>query len=148
MNRELNITIRQPKKNELEKIYRLGCSIKEFAVSDYVRYYRRQEIEDFMGKNKDNIFLVAVHKDQIIGSLFAKIISSRWCMMDTICVKENYQRRGIGDQLLEKLYAILKKKNIHYVQAIVEKKNSPASNYYKKMEFEEGREFIWVEKFI
>jgi ribosomal protein S18 acetylase RimI-like enzyme len=148
MNRELNITIRKPKKIELEKIYRLGCSMKEFTVSEWVRYYRREEIREFMGKNKDNIFLVAVYNDQIIGSLFAKIISRRWCMLDTICVKENYQRKGTGKQLLEKLYSVLKKKNIHYVQAIVEQKNSKARNHYQKMGFEEGNEFVWVEKFI
>jgi ribosomal protein S18 acetylase RimI-like enzyme len=148
MKQNLKIIIRNPKKNELEKIYRLGCSLKEFTVSDEVRYYRREEVKEFVGKNKDNIFLVAVMGDQIIGSLFAKIISRHWCMMDSICVKENYQRKGIGNQLLEKLYAVLKKKNIHYVQAIVEQKNSKARNYYKKMGFEEGREFVWVEKFI
>jgi ribosomal protein S18 acetylase RimI-like enzyme len=142
------IIIRNPKKTELEKIYRLGCSMKEFAVSDYVRYYRREEIREFMGNNKDNIFLVAAYKDQIVGSLFAKIISRRWCMMDSICVRDNYQRRGIGSQLIEKLYTILKKENIHYVQAIVEQENTKARNHYQKMGFEEGRKFIWIEKFI
>jgi ribosomal protein S18 acetylase RimI-like enzyme len=148
MDQDLKIIIRQPKKSELEKVYRLGCSTKEFTVSDEVRYYRRQEIEEFTGNNKDDIFLVAVHKSQIVGSLFAKIISRRWCMLDTVCVKKNYQRRKIGSQLLERLYAILIERNIHYVQGIVGCDNIKARDSFKRMGFEEGRKFIWFEKFL
>jgi len=142
------ISIRKTRNVDAEEIYKLGKKISELAVSDRMQYYERDEVENFVKNSKGNIFLVALDNNIIIGSVYAKIISRHWCMCDSIMVHPKYRRKMIGNMLMERLFSILKKKRINYVQGVSNLENKRARKFLKSIGFCEGKKMVWMEKFL
>jgi len=142
----MKVKIRRANKNDLNKIYFLGINIKEFIVSKRRKFYEKNELKEWVKKSQDNIFLIVEYDKQIIGFLYAKLISNYWCMLDNIGIIDEFRSKGIGSMLLKKLYQILDKKRVCYLQALVGIEYKKTRKFWKKKGFKEGKKFIWVDK--
>ncbi len=58
------------------------------------------------------------------------------CFIVDIGVKKDYRKKGIGKQLMNKIYEIARKNNIKTINLLVDKRNINAVNFYKKAGFE------------
>ena len=143
----MKIKIRNAAKNDVNSIYRLGHSIKEFTVSNRIKFYEKAEMLEWVRK-KDDIFLVAEHERKIVGFAFCKILSSKWAMLDSLGVSEKYRYGGIGTMLLDRTMIELHKKHVTFVQAFVGSDHIKSRKFWKKHGFKEGRKFIWIDKIL
>jgi len=141
------VSIHRARPQDVNSVYRLVTSISEFAASGETRFFKREELKEWIGR-RDSVVLVAQDKGNIIGFLFAKIISKHWCMLDSIAVNPRYRNKGIGKQLLDKLYAILKRKGVDYMQGLVDVGQGKTRAFWKKRGFKEGNSFVWIEKYL
>lgn len=111
-------------------------------------FYKKEELEGWIMKPKGNILLVATEDDEVIGFIYAKVISPRWCMLESLGVEDKHRGKGIGTKLLENLYAILKEKGVDYIQALVGEEHNKSHEFWKRKGFVEGKKFIWIEKYL
>jgi hypothetical protein len=98
------IKIRLAKAADIVKIYDLSKGVREVSGTSNAEYsaevvfYYKDEIAEMIGDRKNNIWLVAEtgkgEKMEIIGFLFAKIMSSDWCYLDSVGVKKNFGMEG------------------------------------------------------
>uniref|UniRef100_A0A7V4JPV9 [Ribosomal protein bS18]-alanine N-acetyltransferase n=1 Tax=Thermodesulfobacterium geofontis TaxID=1295609 RepID=A0A7V4JPV9_9BACT len=75
-------------------------------------------------------------KEKIIGYLIFREIKPE-IEIFKIGVKKEYQRKGVGTKLMQKLIEFAKEKNINKIFLEVKASNLPAYNFYKKLGFKE-----------
>lgn len=143
-----DIIIRRAEMGDISKIISLGRNTKEFICSKKAKFYSRDEFENWIRRPSKNIILVIFQKGNFAGFLCVKIMSIHWCAIDTIAVKPEFRNFGMANLLLEHLYAILRKKNVCYVQALVGIEHTGTKKFWKAQDFQEGKKIIWFDRYI
>ena len=87
-------------------------------------------------KNDFSKILVFKEKEEIIGYLIFREIEPEIEILK-IGVRKEYQRKGVGTKLIQKLIEIAKEKNISKIFLEVKASNLSAYNFYKKLGFKE-----------
>jgi len=87
-------------------------------------------------KNDFSKILVFKEKEEIIGYLIFREIKPEIEILK-IGVRKEYQRKGVGTKLIQKLIEIAKEKNISKIFLEVKTSNLSAYNFYKKLGFKE-----------
>jgi ribosomal-protein-alanine N-acetyltransferase len=87
-------------------------------------------------KNDFSKILVFKEKEEIIGYLIFREIEPEIEILK-IGVRKEYQRKGVGTKLMQKLIEIAKEKNISKIFLEVKASNLSAYNFYKKLGFKE-----------
>jgi len=139
--------IRRAKKEDISEIFAIGESAEEFKFSKK-HFHEKFELREFLKKPKENVFLVAAEGKEILGFIYAKIITEDWCMLDNLAVKKEYRQHGIGSALLNELYKILKKEKIDYVQILEEIHHKATRKFWHDKGFREEKVFVWADKKI
>lgn len=141
----MKVEIRRAKRGDVREIYNLGSKVDELKFSKGA-FHGKDEFFEFINKPKENIILVAVRKDKLVGFLYARIISKHWCMIDNLAVKRGFRNRKIGTLLLNRLYLVLKERNVDYVQILEEIHHKKTRNFWKEKGFKEEKVFLWADK--
>jgi ribosomal protein S18 acetylase RimI-like enzyme len=151
-----SVKIRLAKVTDISEIYHLSRGVQEVSGTSNCKYskeiifYYKDEIAEMIKDRQDNIWLVAeIKKDKITkisGFLFAKIMSSDWCYLDSIGVKKQFRNRGIGTRLYSELIKVCKKRKISYLQALVDVKNKKGQEFWKNKGFKKGKIFCWIDR--
>jgi len=142
--------LRNATKKDVNKIYSFGKKIHELGFSSKYPFHWQSELLEAVD-DKNSILIIAEERGEIAGFLLAKIIFHRtggWCMLDNIAVEKSFRGEGISDLLLKKLYSILKKNKVHYVQVLEEIHYKNTRKFWKHEGFKETKRFIWAEKWI
>lgn len=103
----------------------------DFLVEDYFKN---------VIKNKNNILLVYVEDEIIVGYIYLKEVKDeekRGYLVDGLYVEEKYRNRKIATKLLEYSLNILSDKKIDFVDINVLVKNKIAKYLYNKVGFED-----------
>ncbi|WP_442598565.1 GNAT family N-acetyltransferase [Neobacillus sp. D3-1R] len=131
----MNLVIRRPRVkdvNQLKELFRLvitdtfhkeGIGHLLEDMKDEIETKNNYLNRDIESGGKDRYFLIAQDGDQIIGTieygpaseLINQCTNHAWKGMNevgTVFVHPNYQKRGIGNQLLESMNAALKNRGI------------------------------------
>ena len=118
--------------------------IKRHSQTDYMGYatFNESYIKDKMKKN--NFFFIAVTKDagassaskRIIGCIRASIVDVDLAEIRTLCVDEDYRKRGIATQLIETTLDLLKKNKVRKLVARSKADSTVAIKLFEKMGFE------------
>ena len=93
----------------------------------------KNHIVDLMKRHPDLAF-VAVYSGKVVGYIMGNIEKGKSWIED-IAVDVNYQKRGIGKQLLKKELTELKKRGAKIVIAEVHHKQTPAIPFYYRYGF-------------
>jgi len=141
--------IRKARLADARILYKLAGNMEEMTGSSEINGYTPEEIKSWL-KKKDKVWLVAEtlkgRKKEISGFLLAMFLSDEWCVIDSVEVKKEYRRKGIGTLLFKNLAKICKNKKIGYLQTLVDIKNKPARKFWKNMGFQDGKTFIWLDQ--
>ena len=130
-----------------ENIYKFGEVEKSFRVSEEIKFYEKEELEEWIRKKKD-ILLIAMEKEEIVGFACCKVMSSHWGVVDNLYVKEEWRKKGVGSLIFNKIIFLLKKKKIKYVNVLVDVMDSKTRGYLEKRGFKSQKEYVWMDKFI
>ncbi|PMP67704.1 MAG: ribosomal-protein-alanine N-acetyltransferase [Thermodesulfobacterium geofontis] len=105
---------------------------RELFLNEAWSYF--QILEEF--KNKFSKIWVLKREEEIIGYLIFRAINPE-IEIFRIGIKKNYQKKGVGTQIMQKLIEFAKKENISKIFLEVKVSNLPAYSFYKKLGFEE-----------
>lgn len=147
----MKVEIRRAKEKDINKIIKIGSELEDAlkaSKSNKCHFHERLEFIEFIKKPKENILLVAEYNKQVIGFLYAKILTKDWCMIDNLAVEKEFQNEGVGTHLLNELYNILNNKKIAYLQCLIEINHKKTRKFWKDRGFKEGKTFVWVDKFL
>ena len=142
----MTIKIQRTKTKDIPLIFELGQKIRELKYSKECPFCEKEEIAEWVSDRKNNIVLTAKAGDKLVGFLIAKTLSKSWCALDDIAVDKKFRGQGIGNKLLNKLYEILKKKKINYINVLIGASYKKVRAFWKAKGFKETEKFIWADK--
>jgi len=79
-------------------------------------------------------FLVAESEGKVIGYLIAWIVG-KTCDVNRIAVLPAFRRKGVGKELLRKLFEVLQKEGVEEIFLEVRESNIPAIKFYESFGF-------------
>ncbi len=88
---------------------------------------------------KNYPYFVAVHQGKIIGYAYSNRFKERkafdWSCEVSIYVDKNYQHQGVGKQLYQKLFTVLKELNYHSLFAFITYPNLSSEKFHYSLGF-------------
>lgn len=142
----MSIIINRAKKEDVAAIFELGQKIPELKYSKDSPFCEILEVDEWVADQKINIILTAKLGNKLVGFLIAKMLSKSWCALDDIAVAKKFRGQGIGNKLLNKLYDILKKKKINYINVLIGASYKRVRAFWRAKGFKETKKFVWAEK--
>ncbi len=131
----MKITIRKAKLNDLRKCSVLLNGFKELSnpsgEPNHLWWLR-----DLI---KKQVFIVAEIRGEIIGLAIGEVATGNLGFLHLICVKKEFQNKGIGNLLYKEREKMLRKKGVRAIIAYVSPKNKKALNILKKNKFDRGQ---------
>ena len=85
-------------------------------------------------KNPLSLWLVAVDGQKVAGYVGSQSVMGEADMMN-IAVSSDYRRKGIAQELVERLVALLREKDVYSLALEVRASNEPAKALYSKLGF-------------
>ncbi|MFA5926529.1 MAG: GNAT family N-acetyltransferase [Parcubacteria group bacterium] len=143
--------IRKAKIGDVPRIAEMAVDFNRY-LDGIDRYYPlskdlKKLFLDYFRKNiysSGSLLLVATDDEKIIGHALAKILKTplAWDKrpygdISFIYLEEKYQRMGIADAFLSRIYKWFKEKKIKEVELTVLKKNTQARKAWKKYGFQD-----------
>ncbi len=129
-------TYRNGKQEEIKFIYNLKKEVyKKYVEKIYGEWNEENQkklFERFMKENSKNIELIYL-KDELVGFYNGKDKDDNTFEIENICVKPEYQNKGIGTAVLKEILFEHKRQNI---KLQVFKINEKAIKLYEKIGFE------------
>jgi GNAT superfamily N-acetyltransferase len=143
----VNIQIRKGKEADLFEVHQL---IKELAAfenaADEVETTVETMKNDAFSESPLFDFLVAESEGKVIGTAVYYYAYSTWkgkvLYLEDIVINELYRRKGIGSLLFDELIAIAKYEKVKRMSWQVLEWNSPAIDFYKKINSSFDAEWI------
>lgn len=140
--------VKKPKKYKkiLEKIY-----LDSYQDINPEYYEKEKDLEDYFDwliEKAEDGFILAIKNGKIIGFLvvdldwYDKNLKEKVAEIHEICIKKEYQRKGIGKILVKFAEKLAKKHNLNYICGWVGVENYGSLNFFKKLNFVEG-EINW-----
>lgn len=113
---------------DYQQVYDLWCSIEKGVHVG--RSDSPEEIQKKLGRDPD-LFLVAVHKDKIIGSVIGGYDGRRGLIYH-LAVSASFRAQGIGSRLMEEVEERLRGKGCLKCYLLVVNENAEVGTYYQQ----------------
>ena len=126
---ENRFAIRVMTMEDYDDVYGLWMGIHGFGIRSVDD--SREGVERFIRRNPDTS-MVAVYGETIVGSILCGHDGRRGCLYH-VCVKEEYRKHGIGQQLVEACLTALKKEQINKVNLIAFEHNEVGNRFWRKL---------------
>lgn len=117
------IVIRVMAMEDFEQVHKLWMGIHGFGIRSIDD--SKEGVERFLKRNPTTS-MVAVAGGTIVGAILCGHDGRRGCLYH-VCVREDYRKNGIGQQMVEKCLAALKEEHINKVNLIAFKKMKSAT---------------------
>jgi hypothetical protein len=140
--------IRHATKDDAQQIFQLGHHDDAFRVSDQVPFYEFDEIVAWIEHPEDNIFLVAIQANVLVGFLFCKVMSIHWAMLDNFYVEPANRGSLASLQLFEELKTILRVRGTKYLSMLVKSGDARTSEVAAHVGFSRQDNYTWLDMFI
>lgn len=124
------IIVRKMREDDLPTVSELAMLANPHATKEKYREHIAAELKD----NPDLSFVVAV-EGKVVGYAQAEVCDNNEALLEDIAVAEEYQKKGIGKQLLSKEAMVLKQKGARIMLAEVHYKCASAIPFYYKHDF-------------
>jgi ribosomal protein S18 acetylase RimI-like enzyme len=113
---------------------------KQLGWNEFIKRHENVFKNLYKSSIGSQIILGAFDDDTLIGYAWIELRLDTVSMLPTcfiidIGVKQNYRKKGIGKQLINKINEIAYKNNAKTISLLVDKKNKNAINFYKKAGF-------------
>lgn len=130
----LMITIRQYKKTDFQQVIAL---IKGVELYDSV--WDTEENFSGMSDKDPSLMLVVEVNSKIVGNLFMIPYGTKVTFLFRLAVKQEYQRQGIGTQLLKHAQTYMQKRGCMEVGLLVDSGDMGLQQYYEKKGFKRSK---------
>ena len=120
--------------------------MRKDAPSNFEKYLRE------LMQSEENLVLVALDNDRVIG--FATCCISeytpiweleRYGSIDSIAIQSSYRRRGIGEQMLAKIYEWFKLQDVDRIELSVAARNQTGYSFWIKHGFRDFSHRLYVD---
>ncbi len=125
--------IRPAEKNDAKAIAEI---IKRHFATDYMGFPTFDE-SYIKNKMKNDWFLVAESGDKIIGCIRLALVDFDLADIRTLCVDKEFQRKGIGQSLLNEGLKLMSSKKMRKIIARVKADNINGIKFFEKSGFEQ-----------
>lgn len=125
---------------ECEKISR----IRELDLDYYRNGPNVKYLKDFL----DQIFLVAVEDNNVLGYIIGEKNKSKFIFINIIVVDKKHRGKGVGKLLLKEFEKIAKKMKFKEIGLLSPKWNKKTLEFYKKSGFYEMKYYTYFTKEI
>lgn len=126
----IRIIVREMREDDLPTVSELAMLANPHATKEKYREHIAAELKD----NPDLSFVAAV-EGKVVGYAQAEVCDNNEALLEDIAVAEEYQKKGIGKQLLRKEAMVLKQKGARIMLAEVHYKCASAIPFYYKHDF-------------
>ena len=120
---------------------------RELWANEKGEWYSQKGLTEWISHPGNDILLVAKIDHKSVGMCLTHVFYE-WAYCETLFVKKEHRRRGIGKLFLEKTVKLLKAKNITLLALQPKVNNKTAQIFYKECGFKAGFHFVWMEKHI
>ena len=122
---------------------------KNFPKHKVNRFYKDWIIKAINGKFDDYcVILKKKHSKQILAFVTIKESKNNICDIGLIAIKKEYQNKGLGSELIQRLIKFLRKKNIKKIRVVTQCRNIASQRLYIKNNFIISSTEIWYHKWI
>ncbi len=111
-------------------------TLNDNALLNYENYLRENM------KSDDYLFLVALDKEKVVGRAVCQIekyppifLKEKYGHIWELEVKQEYQRKGVGEKLLNRMIDWCKSKDVSRIELEVQPKNTKGYSFWKEHEF-------------
>lgn len=155
----MSITIRPASFTDIPVLQTLFAEIDELHVRAHPERFRHTDeparAESYLREqigNPDFPFLVAVAGDGVVGfvqgavyraSELGLLVPRRWLWVETLCVRSDWRRRGVGHALMAAVEAWAQAHDIHAVEFNVWMFNRSAVNFYQALGYHTITQRMW-----
>lgn len=140
-----NIVITPAERNDIDTLFRWGEENRELWGGEESKWYNKKDLAMLIGKNKEDLFFIARYGKAPVGMCITRVFEG-WAYLESLFVKQEYRRQGIGTMLVNKTTESLKKRHIRYLSIQPEVENKKAHSLYNKLGFVQGFTFNWMDK--
>lgn len=130
--------------DDYSEVYRLWLSCKGMGLNSLDD--SKEGIENFLNRNPDTCF-VAQLDDKIIGAILTGNDGRRGYIYHT-AVSPEYQKLGIGTQLVDTAVNALKNIGINKTALVVFDRNANGNAFWKKQGFTQRNDLVYRNKTI
>lgn len=133
----MNIKFKEMKINDLNDVINL-CNE---CFDEDTNYIEARKIFKKTSRNKNNIYIVGIYDNKIVAHAKITIIETMYADMGTysilnhVCVKPEYRRKGIATKMLLYVEELCKKRNVRNLELWSKNFRVPAHECYKKYGF-------------
>lgn len=125
----IEITIREMKTGDYDKVYALWKTIRGFVIRRLDD--SREGVERFLRRNPTTS-IVAEADGAIVGAILCGQDGRTGCLYH-VCVKEEYRKHGIGKSMTTAVMEALRAEQITKVNLIAFKKNDVGNSFWKSV---------------
>jgi len=140
-----NFTIRKAIKKDFKEI--ANILVKESSKKPYDdNYNSKMAFKKISELSKQELYAATKGKE-IIGFIASNITldNKKKAYIEELWLKPSYQRKGIGKSLVKFVEDIYKKRGVKIIR-LVTKRNAGAFKFYKKINYQEYKELVFMEK--
>ncbi|MEV4715445.1 GNAT family N-acetyltransferase [Micromonospora sp. NPDC049374] len=127
-------------------MFELGMAQPGFEVTEGVRFYAREVLQEWIANPGRDILTVADDGDGMLGFLICRPFVSS-ALLENLAVRAEHQHHGVAKALLDDCLRRLAELGIGHISAMVREAN-PALSFFERMGFRVGYRFHWVERTI
>ncbi len=106
--------------------------------------YSLEDIEDYINNNS-NIMYVFCFEEKILGACLIQVCRN-YIYLHTITVDKGYQKKGIGQALMNHIEKFANENKISMIEAYTGKENHKMHSLFDKKGYKKGDEFLYYSK--
>jgi len=144
---QFNPLFRRMKEKDIQGVMKMGKEAPGSAVTEETSFWTEEELKNWI-KNSNDPLIIAQVNDEIAGFILATIHPSLTATINNIIVKEEYQGKSIGTQLLNQCLEDFKKQGVVYVYIAVHLEDKELIDFMTQRGFYPDKKFLWLEKLL
>jgi ribosomal protein S18 acetylase RimI-like enzyme len=144
MDRPVHVRTARP--GDGPAMFELGMDQPGFEVSEGVRFYPRDVLQEWITSPGRDILTVADDGAQLLGFLICRPFLGS-ALLENLAVRPEYQHYGVATALLEDCWRRLTARGVGHLSALVREGN-PALAFFERTGFRVGYRFHWTERTV
>ena len=140
--------VRRATTSDTGPILMLGTADPAFGVSARIRFYEREELEEWIADPGTGFLLVIEDVGEVCGFCFAKRISFHWAYLDNFSVRPGVRGHGHGRLLMQVLLDLLQEEKIAYLSTLVAESDTFLAECFRAGGMTTEKKYVWLERFV
>ena len=138
------IVIETPSFEDIPLLRKWGSETRELWAYEGNSWHSEETLKDYIDNPKDDLILVAKVGGTTVGMILVNVLRDL-AYLSSIYFDPEFRKLGVGKKLIAKALEHIKSKGIDGFH-LVTQPNSSAVEFYKKLGFKKGYNFVWMRK--